>query len=146
MAVRIGARRRNTVLCLTCSGGAGAGGGADAEEETYHSNLVKVEQAAAGRIAATCPHFQVCGGWRLPAHRDFGAGGVEEEIFEGDAFAAGGDSWTGEIAEHTAKPYGYRNGRSGLTGRHCRGRWDIFRRRARTLCLWTSVRCCRGFA
>jgi len=32
------------------------------KKKLIHTSLVKVEQAAATRIAAPCPHFQVCGG------------------------------------------------------------------------------------
>src|SRR5215472_16921859 len=45
----------------------------------------------------------------LPTHGSGRANQVQEGDFAGDAFAAGGVNWTGEIAPHTAQPYGYRN-------------------------------------
>src|SRR5215470_10104791 len=79
------------------------------KKKLIHTNLLKVEQPAATRISAPCPHFQVCGGCHYQ-HIDVAEQEQQKkEILRETLSRLGGISWTGAIAEHTAQPYGYRN-------------------------------------
>jgi len=79
------------------------------KKKLIHTNLVKVEHAAAARIAAPCPHFQVCGGCHYQ-HIDVAEQvRQKKEILRETLSRLGGVSWSGPISEHTAQPYGYRN-------------------------------------
>jgi 23S rRNA (uracil1939-C5)-methyltransferase len=78
-------------------------------KKLIHTNLVKVEQAAAARVAPACPHFQVCGGCHYQ-HIDVAEQvRQKKEILREQLSRLGGVSWNDAIAEHTAQPYGYRN-------------------------------------
>ncbi len=79
------------------------------KKKLVHSNLVKVEQAAATRIAAACPHFQICGGCDYQHIEILEQVRLKKESLKETLSRLGGISWDGEIAAHTAKPYGYRN-------------------------------------
>ena len=79
------------------------------KKKLIHTSLVKVEQAAATRIAAPCPHFQACGGCQYQHIEAGEQTRYKKEILRETLSRLGGISWTGEIAEHTAQPYGYRN-------------------------------------
>lgn len=79
------------------------------KKNLIHANLVKVEQAAAARIAPACPHFGVCGGCHYQ-HIDF----AQQVHFKKDILLEtlsrlGGISYPGAIEEHSSQPYGYRN-------------------------------------
>ena len=79
------------------------------KKKLIHTSLLKVEQAAAARVAPQCPHFQVCGGCHYQ-HIDVAEQTRQKkEILRETLSRLGGVSWTGAIAEHTAQPYGYRN-------------------------------------
>jgi len=79
------------------------------KKKLIHTNLLKVEQAAAARVAPACPHFQVCGGCHYQ-HIDVAEQvRQKKEILRETLSRLGGVSWNGAIAEHTAQPYGYRN-------------------------------------
>src|SRR5215468_11317538 len=79
------------------------------KKKLIHTSLVKVEQPAATRIAAPCPHFQVCGGCDYQ-HIDVAEQvRQKKEILRETLSRLGGVSWNGAIADHTAQPYGYRN-------------------------------------
>jgi 23S rRNA (uracil1939-C5)-methyltransferase len=79
------------------------------KKKLIHTSLVKVEQAAATRIAAPCPHFQVCGGCQYQHIEAGEQTRFKKEILRETLSRLGGISWTGEIAGHSAQPYGYRN-------------------------------------
>jgi 23S rRNA (uracil1939-C5)-methyltransferase len=79
------------------------------KKKLIHTNLVKVEQVAAARIAATCPHFQVCGGCDYQHIEISEQVRLKKEILKETLSRLGGITWDGAIAEHTAQPYGYRN-------------------------------------
>jgi 23S rRNA (uracil1939-C5)-methyltransferase len=79
------------------------------KKKLIHTSLVKVEQAAAARIAAPCPHFQVCGGCDYQHIEISEQVRLKKEILKETLSRLGGISWDGAIAEHTAQPYGYRN-------------------------------------
>jgi 23S rRNA (uracil1939-C5)-methyltransferase len=79
------------------------------KKKLLQTSLVKVEQAAATRVAAPCPHYQVCGGCHYQ-HIDIGEQvRQKKEILRETLGRLGGVTWTGEIAAHTGDPYGYRN-------------------------------------
>ena len=74
-----------------------------------HANLVNVEKASPSRVAAECPHFRVCGGCHYQ-HIEIGEQvRLKKEILRETLSRLGGMQWPGEIKEHTAQPYGYRN-------------------------------------
>jgi len=79
------------------------------KKKLLQTSLVKVEQAAAGRIAAKCPHFQVCGGCHYQHIGVAEQVKFKKEILRETLSRLGGVNWTGEITAHTAEPYGYRN-------------------------------------
>lgn len=73
------------------------------------TDLLEVASPASQRAAARCPHFRVCGGCHyqhIPAAEQVR---LKKEILQETLSRLGGISWTGEIIEHTAQPYGYRN-------------------------------------
>ncbi len=79
------------------------------KKKLIHTSLVKVEQAAEGRIAAPCPHFQACGGCQYQ-HIEAGEQlRLKKEILRETLSRLGGVNWGGAIGEHSAAPYGYRN-------------------------------------
>jgi 23S rRNA (uracil1939-C5)-methyltransferase len=79
------------------------------KKKLIYANLEEVKQAATARIKPRCPHFGVCGGCHYQ-HIDF-AEQVQQkkEILRETLSRLGGVTWTGEIQEHTADPFGYRN-------------------------------------
>ena len=79
------------------------------KKKLIHTSLVKVEQPAATRIAAPCPHFQVCGGCHYQHIEVAEQVRLKKEILRETLSRLGGIQWKGEIGEHTAQPYGYRN-------------------------------------
>ena len=73
------------------------------------AELLEVTSAAKERGKARCAHFQKCGGCH---YQHISAGEqlrLKKEILRETLSRLGGISWEGEIAEHTAEPYGYRN-------------------------------------
>jgi 23S rRNA (uracil1939-C5)-methyltransferase len=79
------------------------------KKKLIHTNLVKVEQAAAARIAAPCPHYQVCGGCHYQHIEVSEQVKQKKEILRETLSRLGGVSWSGAITEHSGQPYGYRN-------------------------------------
>ncbi|MGB7284997.1 MAG: 23S rRNA (uracil(1939)-C(5))-methyltransferase RlmD [Candidatus Acidiferrum sp.] len=79
------------------------------KKKVIWAKLLEVVAASKERVAATCPHFQVCGG----CHYQHIATGeqvrLKKEILRETLSRLGGISWDGAIQEHTAEPYGYRN-------------------------------------
>jgi 23S rRNA (uracil1939-C5)-methyltransferase len=78
-------------------------------KKLIHANLVAVEQSAAGRITAECPHFGVCGGCHYQHIEIAEQVRLKKEILRETMSRLGGVQWTGPIQEHTAQPYHYRN-------------------------------------
>jgi 23S rRNA (uracil1939-C5)-methyltransferase len=73
------------------------------------AELLEVTSAAKERGKAKCAHFQKCGGCHyqhIPAAEQLR---LKKEILRETLSRLGGVSWTGEITEHSAEPYGYRN-------------------------------------
>jgi 23S rRNA (uracil1939-C5)-methyltransferase len=79
------------------------------KKKLIHTSLVKVEQTAAARIVAACPHFQVCGGCDYQHIEISEQVRLKKEILRETLSRLGGISWDGAIREHTAEAYGYRN-------------------------------------
>jgi len=73
------------------------------------AELREVTEAAKERIAAPCPHFQVCGGCHYQHIAQEEQVRLKKEILRETLSRLGGIAWNGEIREHTAAPYGYRN-------------------------------------
>ncbi|MDP9338971.1 MAG: RsmD family RNA methyltransferase [Acidobacteriota bacterium] len=73
------------------------------------AKLLEVTSPAAERIAAECPHFQICGGCHyqhIPAAEQ---ARHKIEILRETLSRLSGIQYAGEIVAHTAEPYAYRN-------------------------------------
>src|SRR5438876_8879576 len=73
------------------------------------AELLEVTSSAEERGKAKCAHFQKCGGCHyqhIPAAEQLR---LKKEILRETLSRLGGVQWTGEIHEHSAEPYGYRN-------------------------------------
>jgi len=79
------------------------------KKKLIHAKLLEVMKAAAARIAPTCPHFGVCGGCHFQHIEFTEQGRLKIEILRETLSRLGGVAWNGEIREHSAEPYGYRN-------------------------------------
>jgi len=79
------------------------------KKKMIHANLVEVQKAAASRIAAACPHFGVCGGCHYQHIAIQEQLTLKKGILLETLSRLGGVEWGGEIREHTAQPYEYRN-------------------------------------
>jgi 23S rRNA (uracil1939-C5)-methyltransferase len=79
------------------------------KKKTVWAKLLEIAEPAAARVKAPCPHFGVCGGCNYQ-HIDFAEQTrLKIGILRETLSRLGGISWAGEIAAHTAEPYGYRN-------------------------------------
>jgi 23S rRNA (uracil1939-C5)-methyltransferase len=79
------------------------------KKKTVWAKPLEIIEPAAGRVKATCPHFGICGGCNYQ-HIDFAEQTrLKIGILRETLSRLGGISWDGEIAAHTAEPYGYRN-------------------------------------
>jgi 23S rRNA (uracil1939-C5)-methyltransferase len=79
------------------------------KKKLIHANLEEVKQAAKARIKPKCSHFGLCGGCHYQ-HIDFPEQVLlKKEILRETLSRLGGVTWAGEIQEHTAEPFGYRN-------------------------------------
>jgi 23S rRNA (uracil1939-C5)-methyltransferase len=73
------------------------------------AELLEITSPAKIRERAKCAHFQKCGGCHyqhIPAAEQLT---FKKEILRETLSRLGGISWDGEIVEHSAEPYGYRN-------------------------------------
>jgi 23S rRNA (uracil1939-C5)-methyltransferase len=73
------------------------------------AELLEVTAAAKERGKAKCAHFQKCGGCHYQHISAAEQLRLKKEILRETLSRLGGVSWTGEITEHSAEPYGYRN-------------------------------------
>jgi 23S rRNA (uracil1939-C5)-methyltransferase len=73
------------------------------------AELQEVTSAAKERGKAKCAHFQTCGGCHYQHISAAEQLRLKKEILRETLSRLGGVSWSGEIAEHSAEPYGYRN-------------------------------------
>lgn len=72
-------------------------------------SLLEVLQPSPSRITPTCPHFRVCGGCHYQHIEVAEQVRQKKDILRETLGRLGGVQWTGEIREHIAQPYGYRN-------------------------------------
>jgi 23S rRNA (uracil1939-C5)-methyltransferase len=79
------------------------------KKKLIHAKLLEVRQPSPQRIAAACPHFGVCGGCHFQHIAYPEQVRLKKEILRETLARLGGVQWTGEIQEHTAEPFGYRN-------------------------------------
>ena len=79
------------------------------KKKLIHANLLEVKQPSPLRIAPACPHFGVCGGCHYQHINFTEQVRLKKDILRETLSRLGGVQWTGEIQEHTAEPYGYRN-------------------------------------
>jgi 23S rRNA (uracil1939-C5)-methyltransferase len=79
------------------------------KKKLIHANLVEVQQPSPARIPPACPHFGVCGGCHYQHIEIAQQVRLKKEILRETLSRLGRVQWTGEIREHTAQPYGYRN-------------------------------------
>lgn len=68
-----------------------------------------ITKASEHRQEPRCPHFQKCGGCHYQHVTIDEQVRLKKEILRETLARLGGIPWEGEIAEHTAAPYGYRN-------------------------------------
>jgi 23S rRNA (uracil1939-C5)-methyltransferase len=73
------------------------------------AELLEVTSAAKERGKARCAHFQKCGGCHYQHISAAEQLRLKKEILRETLSRLGGVSWAGEITEHSAEPYGYRN-------------------------------------
>ncbi|HTQ95898.1 MAG TPA: class I SAM-dependent RNA methyltransferase [Candidatus Acidoferrum sp.] len=79
------------------------------KKKLIHANLLEVEKSSPSRIQAPCPHFRACGGCHYQHIETSEQVRQKKEILRETLSRLGGVNWTGEIQEHTAQPYAYRN-------------------------------------
>jgi 23S rRNA (uracil1939-C5)-methyltransferase len=79
------------------------------KKKLIHASLLQVLKPAQQRIAAPCPHFGTCGGCHYQHIQIEEQVRLKKEILRETLSRLGGIEWTGEIQEHTAEPFGYRN-------------------------------------
>lgn len=79
------------------------------KKKVVWADLLEVTSPAKGRVAAPCPHFQTCGGCHYQHIAIDEQVRLKKEILRETLSRIGGITWEGEIREHTAPPYGYRN-------------------------------------
>lgn len=73
------------------------------------TDLLEVTTPAKERTAAPCPHFRTCGGCHYQHISIAEQVRLKKEILRETLGRIGGVSWPGEIIEHAAAAYGYRN-------------------------------------
>lgn len=79
------------------------------KKKLIHANLIEVQKPASSRISAACPHFGVCGGCHYQHIEIREQLRLKKEILRETLSRLGGVEWSGEIREHSAEPYSYRN-------------------------------------
>jgi 23S rRNA (uracil1939-C5)-methyltransferase len=78
-------------------------------KKLIHANLIEVEKPAPERAPAKCPHFGVCGGCHYQHFDAAEQVRQKKQILRETLSRLGGVDWPGEIREHTAEPFAYRN-------------------------------------
>src|ERR1700736_2169980 len=73
------------------------------------AQLLEVTSASAQREGARSPHSQTCGGCHYQHIPIAEQVRLKKEILRETLSRLGGVQWAGEIQEHAAEPYGYRN-------------------------------------
>jgi 23S rRNA (uracil1939-C5)-methyltransferase len=73
------------------------------------AELLEVATPSKERVTAKCPHFQKCGGCHYQHISAAEQVRLKKDILRETLSRLGRIDWQGEIQEHTAEPYGYRN-------------------------------------
>ena len=79
------------------------------KKKVIWADLLEITEASKQRQIPPCPHFGKCGGCHYQHISLAEQVRLKTEIFRETLSRLGGIQWTGEIIEHTAEPYGYRN-------------------------------------
>jgi 23S rRNA (uracil1939-C5)-methyltransferase len=79
------------------------------KKKVIWADLLEVTAAAQQRESPRCPHFQTCGGCHYQHISAAEQLRLKKEILRETLWRLGGIRWEGEIQEHSAQPYGYRN-------------------------------------
>jgi 23S rRNA (uracil1939-C5)-methyltransferase len=79
------------------------------QKKLLWADLLEVTSPAKERNKPKCPHFQKCGGCHYQHISASEQLRLKKEILRETLSRLGGISWDGEIVEHAAEPYGYRN-------------------------------------
>jgi len=79
------------------------------QKKLLWAELLEVTSPAKERSNPECPHFQKCGGCHYQHISPTEQLRLKREILRETLLRLGGISWDGEITEHAAEPYGYRN-------------------------------------
>ena len=79
------------------------------QKKLLWAELLEVTSPAKERSKPKCPHFQKCGGCHYQHISPAEQLRQKKEILRETLSRLGGVSWDGEILEHSAEPYGYRN-------------------------------------
>ena len=79
------------------------------KKKVIWADLLEITEASKQRQMPPCPHFGKCGGCHYQHISLAEQVRLKTEIFRETLSRLGGIQWTGEIIEHTAEPYGYRN-------------------------------------
>jgi 23S rRNA (uracil1939-C5)-methyltransferase len=79
------------------------------KKKVIWADLLEVTEASKQRQTPPCPHFGKCGGCHYQHISLAEQVRLKKEIFRETLSRLGGIQWTGEIIEHIAEPYAYRN-------------------------------------
>jgi 23S rRNA (uracil1939-C5)-methyltransferase len=79
------------------------------QKQLLWAELLEVTSPAKERDRPSCIHFQKCGGCHYQHASASTQLQLKKEILRETLSRLGGISWGGEIVEHSADPYGYRN-------------------------------------
>src|SRR5215472_9195103 len=79
------------------------------QKKLLWAELLEVTSPAKERGTPRCPHFQKCGGCHYQHISAAEQMRLKNGILRETLSRLGGVSWDGEIVEHAAAPYGYRN-------------------------------------
>jgi 23S rRNA (uracil1939-C5)-methyltransferase len=79
------------------------------KKKVIWADLLEITEASKQRQTPPCPHFGKCGGCHYQHISLAEQVRLKKEIFRETLSRLGGIQWTGEISEHTAEPYAYRN-------------------------------------
>ncbi len=79
------------------------------QKKLVWADLLEVTSPAKERVKPKCPHFQKCGGCHYQHISAAEQLKLKKEILQETLSRLGGISWDGEITEHAAELYGYRN-------------------------------------
>src|ERR1700704_1269702 len=76
------------------------------KKKVIWADLLEITEASKQRQQPRCPHFGKCGGCHYQHISLAEQVRLKEDILRETLSRLGSIQWTGEIAEHTAEPYG----------------------------------------